>query len=387
MEKAKGSRRCGPSAAGWNSLICVLVLFFFAVPAGLALEFTDSPFVFLPGVRVWGADVTVGCLGPRLLGSVDTVLWAHVGGGWEDHKIYRDFAADGAAGTPLAADDERAGYRKLTLDWQLGLAQGLLWSTSLDHNLLEVILQSRWRLEDYRQGAAGESSLLASALADSGGLFMSTFLLALHLDGVQTSRRRRTSNGVDAEASVEWAPAGLFGTPMSFIRLNAHVEGLITLADAGNLALVAGDRLEGDIVFAGAGGLRTIPVWARTTFGGVNPYGFGGQEGLGGALRGVHNERFDGTLKIVNNLEVRLLFPEILPVSVFPGLIAFLDAGTSDFRALDRSPILPDDLFISMGMGLYLHALEVDLVVCCAYCAVPSEARGLKVDFQIGTHF
>ncbi len=387
MLMVKESRRCCPAADGWNRLIRVLVLLLSAIPAGLALDFTDGPFVFLPSVRIWGADITAGWRVPPLLPPYDTVLWAHVGGGLEDHGIYRDFTAGGIVGTPLAAEDVRADYRKLTLDWQLGLAQGLLRSPGLERNLLEVILQSRWRLEDYRRGPAGSSSLLASALADSAGLFMGTFLLALHLDGVQTSRRRRTSNGVDAEASVEWAPAGLFWTPMSFVRLNSHVEGLITLADGGNLALVAGDRLEGDVVLSPAGNLWTIPVWARTTFGGVNPYGFGGQAGLGGALRGVRSERFDGTLKIVNNLEVRLLFPEILPVAVFPGLIAFLDAGTSDFRALDYSPILPDNLFISTGMGVYLHALGVDLLVCCAWCMVPSEAEGVMVDFRLGTHF
>lgn len=366
----------------------VLVLLLAAAGGSFALGSPESPFVLVPNVRFFGADMTVGYRGLHPIPQLGTTVWAHVGGGWEQHKLYRDFSIEDVVGVPLGVDDPKADYNKWTLDAQLGLAQGILWSDRLGRNLLEAVIQSRWRLESYRLPDGGDSSLiLDSSLPDRDGLFLGTFLGAVHLDGVQTVSRRRTHNGVDAEISAEWAPAGFLGSPADFVRLNGHLEGLVTLVEAKNVALVAGDHLEGDLLLSPTGELSTIPVWARTTLGGVNPDGFGGQAGLGGAVRGVASERFDGTLKIVNNLEVRLLFPEILPVAIFPGLIVFVDAGTSDFRGLDRAPVLPDDLFVSFGAGLDLRALVADVVVYASYCALPEEARGFKVDFRFSTQF
>ena len=347
----------------------------------------DSPFILVPNVRLWGADMTIGYRGIRPFPAVETILWAHVGGGWEGHSLYRDFSLDSPVGQALGADDERADYNKLTLDWQVGLAQGIVWSPSLERNLLEAVFLSKWRLDAHRQNADGTSALLASALPDAAGLFMSSVLAALHFDGIRTESRRQTKDGVDAEVSAEWAPRGLFGSPAEFVRLNAHVAGLVTLAQAAHVALVAGGRLEADLLLAPSGDLTTIPVWARSTLGGVNPDGFGGQSGLGGAVRGLAGERFDGTLKVVNNLELRVLFPEIFPVAIFPGLIFFVDVGTSDWRRLDRAPVLPGDLVVSAGAGLDLRALVADLVLYGSWCFTPEEARGFRVDFRFSTQF
>jgi hypothetical protein len=360
------------------------VLSIILLPA-FAYGSSDNAFIVVPNVRFWGADITVGYRGLRLVPGVETTLWAHVGGGWESFSLYRDFAPEPILGVPLSGGDPRADYWTLGLDWQVGLAQGLLWSDVLERNLVEVMLQSRWRVASHRQNEEGTSSLLlASALPDREGLFMSTLLLGFHLDGVMTQRRRNTHTGLDAEVSAEWAPKGLLGSSADFVRLNAHVAGLVTLAEGDHVALVAGDRLEGDLLISPTGDLTTLPVWARMTLGGINPDGFGGESGLGGAVRGVHGGRFDGTLKIVNNAELRLLFPDLLPVAIVPGLIFFVDAGVSDYRTLDR---VPAGLVLSAGAGLDLRLLVADLVLYGSYCLAPVEAQGFKVDFRFSTQF
>lgn len=369
-------------------LVAAALLAAFSCFADDAEEASRSPFILVPNVRIWGADMTVGFRGVRLLVGVDSVLWAHLGGGWQGQNLYRDFSASPVAGVLTSAQSSEADYQKLTFDWQVGLSQGIVWSDHLDRNLLEAVVLAKWRLDRYYQNAAGTSSfLLESSLSDREGAFLTSFLAALRLDGVETVAKRQTQDGVYAEVSAEWAPAGLFGSTADFVRLNAHLSGFTTLAEAPHLVLVLGDRVEGDVLLSPAGDVSTIPVLARTTLGGMNPDGFGGEAGLGGAVRGVHGERFDGTLKLVNNLELRLLFPEILPVAIFPGLIAYLDAGTSDFRNLDRRPVLPRDLFVSIGAGAYLRALVADLVLYGSYCMAPAEAAGFKVDFRFSTQF
>ena len=344
-------------------------------------EAPRSAFILVPNVRIWGADMTVGYRGVRLVPGVDSVLWAHLGGGWQGQKLYRDFSASPVVGEPTPAGSTQADYQKLTFDWQVGLSQGIVWSDHLDRNFLEGVFLAKWRLDRHYQIAAGASSfLLESSLSDREGVFLTSFLLALRLDGVETVAKRQTQEGLYAELSAEWAPA-------DFVRLNAHLSGLTTLVDAPHLALVLGDRVEADLLLSPAGDVSTIPALARTTLGGMNPDGFGGEAGLGGAVRGVHGERFDGTLKLVNNLELRLLFPEIFPVAIFPGLIAYVDVGTSDYRNLDRRPVLPGDLFLSVGAGAYLRALIADLVLYGSYCIAPADAAGFKVDFRFSTQF
>lgn len=356
--------------------------------AGEAASEGRSPWILVPNVRIWGADMTVGYRGLRILPGVDSVLWAHLGGGWEGHALYRDFSASPVVGVPVAKDDPAAPYSALTIDWQVGLSQGILFSERLDRNLLEAVFLAKQRLDRYYQNAAGSSSFLAdSSLPDRGGIVLTSFLLALRWDGVEVVKHRQTRNGLYGELSAEWAPAGLFGSPADYLRLDAHLSGLVTLVDRPRLALVAGDRVEGDLLLPLSGDLVAVPAWARSTLGGMNPDGFGGESGLGGAVRGVASERFDGTLKLVNNLELRLLFPDILPVAIFPGLIAYLDAGAADYRGLDRRIDLPGDLFVSAGAGLYLRALVADLVLYGSYCLAPADAAGFAVDFRFSTQF
>jgi hypothetical protein len=347
-----------------------------------------SPFLLLPNVRFWGADMTVGYRGLRIVPSVDTVLWAHVGGGWEAHALYRDFTSSPVVGTPTAAGDPGAPYNRLTIDWEVGLSQGILFSERLDRNLLEGVVLAKWRFDRHYQNASASSSLmLDSALPDRNGIFDTSFLVALRLDGVDVTPKRQTHDGVYAEASAEWSPAGLFGSPASFVRLNGHVEGYVTLAQVEHVALVAGDRLEGDLLLSPVGDPATIPVWARASLGGMNPDTYRPEAGMGGAVRGVDLERFDGTLKLVNNVELRLLFPEILKVAIFPGLIAHLDAGLVDYENLDRIWRLPEDLLVSTGLGVLVRGLVADAVVYLSYCLSPQEAVGLKASFWLRTQF
>jgi hypothetical protein len=363
-----------------------------AAAASVSAQGADSvprnPFILLPNVRLWGADMTVGYRGLRLIPGVDTVFWAHLGGGWEAHALYRDFTSSGIVGTPTAANDPRAPYNRLTFDWQVGLSQGIVFSDRLDRSLLEGVLLAKWRLDRHYQNANGTSALLLdSALADRDGIFDTSFLIALRVDGVDVPPKRQTHDGVYAEASAEWSPEGLFGSPASFVRLNGHLEGYVTLAQAAHLALVAGDRLEGDLLLSPVGDVSTIPVWARASLGGMNPDTYRPEAALGGAVRGVELERFDGTLKLVNNLELRLLFPEILPVAIFPGVIAHVDAGLVDYENLDRVVRLPEDLLVSVGVGAFLRGLVADLVAYASYCLAPQNAAGFKVSFWLRTQF
>ena len=370
-----------PRAMTLRRLFLVAAILTTALRVGIAEE--ASPWVFVPNARLYGADITLGYTGVQMWPGLPTTFWGHLGGGYVKQNLHRSFLTSPVAGSPSdpRLTPDASPYWNLTFDTEIGAGQGIFLPG------LEVVLLNKYRWDHHYATKDVAPALFASALPDREGLFVSSFLAALRFDLLEMHSLRRTASGPYLEVSAEWAPAGLFGSPAAFFRLNAHAVVFITLLDRNHLALVVGDRLEADVLIAAD--LATIPVFARTSFGGLNPYGFGIESGLGGEVRGIASRRFDGTLKVVNNLEARLLFPEILPgffSSVFPGVIAFVDAGTSDYRALNKHPAIPGDIFVSTGVGAYVRAMVADLVLYGTYSFHP-EARGFDVSFAFSTNF
>ena len=147
------------------------------------------------------------------------------------------------------------------------------------------------------------------------------------------------------------------------MRLTALLEGYRTLLSTPAVSVYLADRLVYDRLL---GEEARIPVSARTTIGGLTsvPISKNPLRALGGAVRGIEDNRFDGFAKLVNNLDVRVHFPSLALTlfgrKVIPGAVAYLDAGLYD-RASGRLGL--DPLLASAGAGVLLNALGYDFIL------------------------
>lgn len=343
----------------WVVVLCV-VLLCEAVSIG-AQEPERSPVVLLPGLRLFGLDVDVGYRGLSPVPGVDTIFWATVGGGYETKTYYRNPADD----SPLAAGDLSVDaatapfYQRVNGDWGLGISQGILWNPEIEANFLEAFFFYKGRYSQYVNEESTEQLLFESRLADRQGIFQNSFLGGLSLMGLVPDVRHKTIRGYYAEASAEWGPAFLGNTIFGradFLRFNITAMGFLPIYDANPesfanvFSVYLGEFFSVDYVVG-----DSIPLNVRQTFGGRDP-----RTGLGGAVRGVDDGRYDTTFKAVNNVEVRMNLPAIVLPDLVPGIVAYFDAGYYDFADYTKSGTV-----FSTGAGVYLNLL--DLAYLAAY--------------------
>jgi hypothetical protein len=102
---------------------------------------------------------------------------------------------------------------------------------------------------------------------------------------------------------------------------------------------------------------------------------------VGGVVRGVHERRFDGTVKIVVNSDARFNFPRM---GIFlPGLLVFADAGLYD-DLTGELVFTRERLLATAGGGLVLNVLGTDVTCLVNYFAGES-LWSLSVD--LGAHY
>ncbi len=134
-----------------------------------------------------------------------------------------------------------------------------------------------------------------------------------------------------------------------------NVLGYLPLVERDGINVYFGDRVMIDLLDGGY-----IPINARTTFGGLVPFPGLQVPGLGGAIRGVGTNLFDGYIKAVNNFEVRANSQRFMNDYFKPELILYFDTGVYDnlTRKVDFNNLLS-----STGAGLDFDVLGMDLIL------------------------
>jgi hypothetical protein len=92
-----------------------------------------------------------------------------------------------------------------------------------------------------------------------------------------------------------------------------------------------------------------VPLNVRETFGGRSP-----RKGLGYAVRGLEDCRYDSPFKAVANCDARLSLPAIADPGLIPGLLWFIDAGYYNFMDVSVSGFV-----FSTGGGISLSLFDV----------------------------
>ena len=322
-------------------------------------------------IRIWGFDLVFKRTGSPLFAGVDTGYFLSLGGGLETFGFYREI--DHKVYVPPQNGTNLALYKNANITWSLGLNQGLLYDPTRGRNSLEAILFYHGRYDDHCPDRTPQALLFASDLPDRKGGLQNSIFAGLVYNGVDTNSECWSKQGWHAETSLEFAPLSLFNASSGadYTRFNGTLLGFITFLEGRDLSIYLGeclmyDQLCGDY----------IPVRSRTTLGGYSKYPYF-TRGLGGGVRGVEVDRFDGYIKALNNLELRINFPRWSEYGVVPELIFYFDAGVYDnlSHKLDW-----DNLLTSAGIGVGVS----DLLVYGSYFF---NERRFSFELALGVHF
>lgn len=324
-----------------------------------------------PDLRIWGFDLALRCTGSPLFSGVDTGYFMGMGGGFQTFGLYREI--DGTAYNPPDEEKNLALYKNANLTWSLGLKQGLIYDLSRRRNSLDLVLFYNGRYDYQRTDRTPDALFFNSDLPDRNGGVQNSIFTGLVYNGIDSNSECLVKQGLHAEASLEFAPLFLFNyaTGADYTRFNGTLLGFITLLEGKDLSLYLAERFMIDNL-TGA----YIPIRARTTFGGFSKYPVV-TRGLGGGVRGIEADRFDGYVKALNNLELRLIFPCWSEYNVVPEMIFYLDTGVYD----DLSYRLDfDHPLASVGVGVGVS----DIILYANYFI--NEHR-FSFDLGLGIHF
>ncbi len=331
---------------------CFIVLGLACAPAP---AFSAPPFEVEGQYDFVGLGAIVSYHGFRILPGVDTIFRVNVlcvydlfGYGY--FRTPQDLPYEGS----LPGYDSAASPHLVRLVTRGGLEvdQGLLWNERDQRNALECFLAYQLRYEKNIKDSSVRQLLFDSSLPDRDQVLQSSLLAGVEWKNLDTARPHHVVSGVDAETSLEWGPSALGNRAIGgadFARWNFSARAFVPLFDAApssdtNLfSVYLGAFAAVDYAFGGY-----VPLNVRESFGGRTP-----RKGLGFAVRGLEDCRYDTPLKAVCNLELRANLPAIVSPRVIPGVLACVDIGYYNFIS---QPL--EGLVASTGGGVYLSVFD-----------------------------
>jgi hypothetical protein len=354
-----------------RSRLALAVLLVLVAAACWALPDLPEEVLFKWDVRIWGGDLAFGWKGWDLFPGVDTVLWASAGGGWQASHYF-----DGADDTLVPSDPDARLYRNLNVDWRFGVAQGIVFNPAQNRNLVEFLLLYRGKFHHY----VDDNGVLPAAERD--GLLQHSLTAGLLFDNTLEHPGSLNWSGLYAVLSAELVPAWLGNTALGqsdFWRLSLGLTGYLPVLDTPAVSIYLAERVMVDSLFG-----DRIPVSALGSIGVLKkiPIGANPRRALGGTLRGIYSNRYDGYVKLANNFDVRLHFPALTLFDLAtPVAVAYFDAGAYD-RMSGRLRL--DPVYCATGLGIGLYALGFDFLFYGTYFL--NEGR-LSWELGLGTHF
>ncbi|MEJ2662754.1 MAG: hypothetical protein P8107_01735 [Spirochaetia bacterium] len=327
-----------------------MILCLFLVPAAVIAQ-SAPEFDIRPD---WiGLTVGLYYKGITLFPEVDTILSADLGASYDWFGYYRTPAGKPYDGTLPGYDPETAPVNTRTsFKFSAGISQGLLWNEQGMHNLLSFLI--RYRLLYYYNYNDKDTAQLVfdSSLSDRERQLQNSMLVGLTWDDIDQTNPHQIPAGTSAELSLEYGPGWLGNGAVGkadFYRVNFSARAFLPLFDiAPDSELNVLSGYLGVFVAADYAGGAYIPLNILESVGGLEP-----RKGLGYAVRGLEDCRYNTPLKLVGNLDLRINLPALGTKDIMPGLIAFFDCGYYDFIDWgDRGFIC------STGGGVYLSLFQ-----------------------------
>jgi hypothetical protein len=333
------------------ALIIAALLLSLSTPAYAGSD--DPQWQFQSYLRLWGIDLEFIYEGLQFINGVDTNLWISAGGGGETIGFYREGLDGTTPYTPPDTGTDLGLFNRSNFLWTLGLSQGLIYDETNQRNLLELMAYYRSSSETYTKLNGINANIFSTNLKDKDGILQNSALVGIVYKGIALDPDTQVKQGIYAEATYESAPKSM-NEIADFTRLNTTATGFWPLLENESYCLFLGDRIMYDKLDG-----AYIPINARSSFGGVSVFSGITSPGLGGTIRGVGPGRFDGYNKVINNLDLRMTFPELIQGGwMIPGIIIYYDLGFTDNLTgqVDTSQI-----YSSAGLSLFAH-LKLSLV-------------------------
>lgn len=320
-----------------------------------ALSFADLR-TYWYGIVPTGMDFRLEYRGLTLVPGVATIFENYAGTGYQYNYFFRD-----PSGRPVTGSDAGTAFAQLEVVDDLGIRQGLAWSSRLKRNLIEGFLFYRFHYDYDYQDPAQNQLIFQSSFPDARRALINSVLAGFDYSTTVLDTVHGTRNGLYAEASGEWGPRAFLNAlgQADFYRLDFTNSGYKTLftsstrQGANLLSLYGAYQIRADY----AGG-SSIPIYVMQTFGGRHGHL---AYGLGGAVRGFEEGAYDTRFKAAANFDLRLTgpgvyWPLVIRGYLIPGLYAFVDGGYYNGYFGDPTNTLPGFL-ASTGIGVYLDVL------------------------------
>ena len=294
---------------------------------------------------------------------------------------------DGAAG--FTADE--SAYSRFDLLWQFGIQQGILPRADLPVDQAVVFAYYRGRYDlPFRDD---QQLYFSSGLPEADSGLMGSVHTGLAYSNVTEGDVTGAKNGLQAELVLAWGPSFLHNQVLGsaeFTRTTLSGRGFIPLyARAPN-----GEKnvFSSYVAMFGAVDWATVPdvpMAVRSSIGTRSE-----RPGTGGSVRGFESGRFDATLKVVGNVEVRANLPSIvlspkLP-TLIPGLLIYTDAGYyNDLDALSPIDSEHSGTLLSSGAGAYIDIRGIaEIIFYTHYLWQPAAIDGDQwIPFTLGFGF
>jgi hypothetical protein len=336
----------------------VLIIFLIVInPSALhaqAASEADDPLSFEVEPDLFGLTLSVDYKGLSFFPEVDTILKMSAGGNYSCFSYYRTPADKPYDGSLPGYDAEKStDYDRFSFQFSCGIAQGLLWNDLETNNLLELFVD--YKLSYYQNFKDKDRNQLIfdSTLPDRERQLQNSIMFGLEWKDMDSSQKHHIFSGSTADISLEYAPEWFFNSAIGkadFWRFNFQACAFLPVfdlspdAELNILSSYLGIFLAVDYAWGGY-----LPIDVRGTFGGKNP-----RDGLGYAVRGLEDGRFDTSLKLVANIELRTNLPALGLPDIVPGILIFLDSGYYNFIDYPESGFV-----FSTGSGLYLSLFNM----------------------------
>ncbi|MCR4422680.1 MAG: hypothetical protein NUV32_09445 [Exilispira sp.] len=307
---------------------------------GQNISFSFSP-------RLWGLDFYLFLNDfPAKLGDFATIqMILGIGGGWESYGYFRDTSNNPL---PYSENSPYAFYfNRIDLIGTFGLGFLFFYNEFYGKYTSQLRFKFLVDYQSYEQDSDGKPTLLSQTnLPDKEGIFQNSFAIELYIDFLKYSSKYHTIRGMDLLVSYEIFPQ-FINEIANFSRIQVKLRGFLTILENDNLSIYLADRVYFYYIPQTS---SYIPISALT------------MGSLGYSMRGINWCQYEGTIRLLNNFDIRIFLPQIFGQSyIIPGLILFFDFGTNDYQDLN-GVFGFSNLQYSTGIGLVIVALGIDLI-------------------------
>ncbi|MBI9109017.1 MAG: hypothetical protein JEZ04_19900 [Spirochaetales bacterium] len=273
--------------------------------------------------------------GIPLLEGTETVFGLNLTGGWVSRNYFLDISDAYILPGTSGFNSEDAEFKKIYLDWQLGIRQGFFWNERIGENLLEGFIYYNgcyeYNINDPQRPQQYFFNYSGSAEAD--GQFQTSVEFGGAYNDVSINDHS-VKEGIEALLQLDCGPDFL-NRSADYYHLNTEIKVYIPIIDIEpergfnlfNIYLAERFKL-------GYANGDYVPVNVRYD--------------NRADIRGVERERFNTKFTVTNNLELRINFPALFLPALMPGFLVYFDSAFY-FEEAGYQGFL-----ISTGAGLYL---------------------------------